>query len=220
VKTAELFRIFIFLSCLGNLNAEENFDFAFSLSNAGWGMNVSPHAKEGEITLKFFNLFIEHRKSNIGLELSPFRTWGAHDFSNLTAGLLNAGLYYNLLGSLADAERTGSDYMLAGPFVSLNYLQSENFNRIDAHNLQINVGLKSLAMFDYSTLFGEKSLPIGFYLFDIELGYKYSNFTNNNHQFYFTLSTDVLSVLYVIGLVNDKPKEIEDQIEREKKKRR
>jgi len=66
---------FVFSVVAGNLYAQsDEFDFAFNLGNFGWGMNLSPDKKEGHFTYNLFNLYIEHKYTNIGLEISPFNS--------------------------------------------------------------------------------------------------------------------------------------------------
>jgi hypothetical protein len=95
-----------------------------------------------------------------------------------------------------------------GPFVTLNYVQLNNFDKINFNDFQINSGLKLMIMIDLSEFTNEKGLPIGFQIFNIESGYRFRN--NNKGGFYFSLNTDVIAVLYLIGRFSDIPKEVED----------
>ena len=199
--------ILIFSVSVCNLYAQ-NLDFAFNIGNFGWGMNIPKDTKNGDMTFNFLNLYVEHKKSNIGIEISPVNIWADYSCPNYLTSFFNIRLYYNFIDKIIynlidydiDWHRKGSNYFLIGPFVSLNYLSLGNNYSFDPNNIQINIGFKGLGMIDYTVLWGEIFAPFGFQFLNLELGYRYNNYKLNNHQFYFNLSTDILVLGYIIGL--------------------
>ena len=200
------------------IDAQETyFDFAFNLSNIGWGMDIGNNSYH-QINFNFCNFFIENINSNIGIELSPFHSWFNTNSTSLIS-FLNLSLHYNLSNYWNRSEKIGSTYMLVGPFIALNYMQLENFNKFSFDKFQINSGIKLMLMIDLSEFNDKKGgLPIGLQIFNIGLGYRLRN--NNEHRFYFSLNTDIIAILYMMGIFSDKPKEVEDYIEQEYKKNR
>jgi hypothetical protein len=191
------------------------FDFAFNVANAGWGMDVGKDSCH-QINLGFCGFFIEHMDSNIGLEISPFKGWFNINSASVMS-FCNIGLHYNLANLWAEPERSGSNYVLVGPFATLNYMQLNNYNTFGFNSFQINVGLRSPVMADFSQS-GEKGrgLPAGFQIFNIEAGYRFKS--DHRHRFYFSINTDLTAIAYIAGLLSPKPKEIEDYMEKEKRK--
>jgi hypothetical protein len=194
--------IILLVSIIDDLYAQESdFTFAFNLANIGWGMNLSSDLEESNITFNLLNLYVEHKKTNIGIEISPFHIWNG-DFY-----FINTQLYYNFFNlwkndSYAEDNGRGSTYGLIGPFFSLNYLRIGNNGSFNPSDIQINIGLRGLAMFDFS-VFWEGSVPIGLQIANIELGYRFNDFEANNHSFYINFSTDVLVIVYIIKIFTE-----------------
>jgi hypothetical protein len=191
--------LFIFAVCASSLYAQKtDINFAFNLGNIGLGMNLSPEIKEGHITYTLLNLYVEHKKTNIGIEFSPFNCWMNYSHTEFLMDFINLRLFYNLINQWEKStddnneEETakGSDYALIGPFVSINYLGIGNRYSANPDNIQCNAGLKALLMIDYSHS-KEGSFPIGFQCLNIELGYRFNNSGSVNHYFYFNLTADI-----------------------------
>jgi hypothetical protein len=160
---------------------------------------------------------MEDINSNIGIEFSPFNGWFNINSDSLMS-FLNTGIHYNLynIWNESEAERSGSNYVFIGPFVSLNYLQLRDYSEFSFKDFQINSGIKIMAMINFFEPDENKGgLPLGFQIFNIELGYRFRN--NNEHRFYFSINTDVTTVLYIIGVLSGKPKEAKEYRDREKK---
>ena len=214
----KLKKIFLLIFIVTKMDAQEaHFDFAFNFSNIGWGMDIGDDNYH-QINFNFCNFFIENINSNIGIEFSPFHSWFNAN-STSVINFLNLSVHYNVSNYWNKSEKTGSNYMLVGPFIALNYMQLENFNKFTFDKFQVNSGVKLMVMIDLSEFTDKKGgLPAGIQIFNIELGYRFRN--NNEHRFYFSLNTDIIPVLYMIGLFSDKPKEVEDYIKGEYKKDR
>jgi len=197
----KLILILSFSISAGNLYAQ-NFDFAVNLGNFGWGVNVPQDSNRGHMTFTFFNFYVEHINSGVGIEFSPLNIT-SYSSSNFVTSYFNLRLYYNLLGFVLDYDmRRGSNYLLFGPFISINYLNFENNNAFDPNAMQINIGIKVFGMIDYSKIWrGNIFPPLGFQFLNIELGYRYNNFRINNHQFYFNITTDIIILGYIIGVI-------------------
>jgi hypothetical protein len=210
-------KMLIFILAVTKMDAQEpRLDFAFNLANIGWGMDIG-NTKYHQINLNFCNLFMEDINSNIGIEFSPFNGWFNINSDSLMS-FLNIGFHYNLSNhwNESESERSGSNYIFIGPFVSLNYLQLRDYNEFSFNDFQVNSGIKFLAMINFfEPSEGKGGLPLGFQMFNIELGYRFRN--NNEHRFYFSINTDITVVLYIIGVLSGKPKEAEEYREREKK---
>jgi hypothetical protein len=52
-------------------------------------------SKDSHVTFGFFNLFLEHKKNNIGIEISPMNIWINNNNSDFLMSFINTRLYYN-----------------------------------------------------------------------------------------------------------------------------
>jgi len=188
----KLISIFIFLISLNNAYAQV-FDFAFNLGSWGWGMNIPRDSNSGHMTYELFTLYIEHINSGFGIKLSPFNAWENISNSNYLITPINIGLFYNIL-DLDPWDRIGSNYFFAGPFISLNYSFNPNVT-------QINIGIRAFVMINYRKFWDWFIPPIGFKILNLELGYRFNNFRLNNHQFFFTITTDILVLGYILAAI-------------------
>ena len=192
----KLILIFIFLISLNNAYAQV-FDFAFSLGSWGWGMNFPRDSNRGHMTYELFNLYVEHINSGIGIKLSPFNAWENRSNSNYLITPINIGLFYNIVGFDHRGSSFGSNYFFAGPFISLNYSFAQNIK-------QINMGIRVFGMINYREIWRSIIPPIGFIgfkVFNLELGYRFSNHRQSNHQFYFNITTDILVLGYILAVI-------------------
>ena len=184
--------MFIFLISINNAYTQ-SFDFAFNLGSWGWGMNFPQDSNGGHMTFEFSTLYIEHMNSGIGIKLSPFNAWHNISNSNYLITPINIGLFHNIV-SPDPRDRVGSNYLFAGPFISLNYSFHPNV-------MQVNIGIRAFGMINYRDFWRDFIPPIGFEVVNLELGYRYNNFRLNNHQFYFTITTDILVLGYVFAVI-------------------
>jgi hypothetical protein len=186
---------------VANLHAQgTDFNFTINPVNIGWGMNLSSSSTEGQITYDFLNLYVEHKMSKIGIELSPFNIWTNYRHSSYMMNFINIRLYYNFLDQWESAykEEDRGGYSLLGPFISACYLMLENDKSLNINNFQIDIGLKALMMSDIS-MFRSSGIPVGLQMFGIEFGYRFNNLKNDYHHFYFNLSTDLVVLLAIFG---------------------
>jgi hypothetical protein len=187
-----LILIFIFLISLNNVYAQV-FDFAFNLGSWGWGMNFPRDSNGGHMTFELSTLYIEHINSGVGIKLSPFNSWHNISNSNYLITPINIGLFYNIIG-FDPRDRVGSNFLFAGPFISLNYSFHPNV-------MQVNIGIRAFGMINYREFWRTFIPPIGFKVINLELGYRFNKRTSNNHHFYFNIATDIIVLGAIIAQI-------------------
>ena len=195
--------IFLFL-CVSQINAEEEegvFDFAFNIGAFGWSGGKS-------YRLEMANLFIEHTPTNIGVKISPLiysweNLWVSEPESQTS--IINLGLYYNFFYIISDLleldinnyeSRKGSFYGLLGPFVSFHYLEHNTGIPYNKNNFRLNMGIQFLTLIDIG-LIHEGVMPFGLQIFNLEFGYSFRHDGKNGP--YFTISTDIVVALVILG---------------------
>jgi hypothetical protein len=160
-KNKMLFLLLVILTT--SVHTQEDLRINLNVGNLGYGLNFplsDDYSTEAFITL--FNIGIEHSKTNIGMEFTPFKgfNWrdipndNTEDSDNITGiSLANFDLYWNIINS---------EYFFLGPFASINYMfvgKKIDWNRYvftgGAHiGFRANIG------------------RYNYHLFSIELGYR------------------------------------------------
>jgi hypothetical protein len=173
-----------------NANAEYIFDFSWNFGSLGLGMNYSSYDNDSiEATASIFNLIIEHKDTNIGLEFNPIKFWTVHYFQDEVEikyeriSFINSNLYWDLILNKS---------ILFGPFVSINYLFVNNQDGINANEYIFAGGLR----FSYMANDYMFSLNNNYYqIFNAEIGYRN---IFDKHKFYFSVNFDLLLMLYCL----------------------
>lgn len=201
--------ILLYFLSLNFVFSQDNIDIRWDVGDVGWGMHFSSKDNAGEITIKLFHLFIEHKKTNIGLIFNPFNVCGNYGtddsyIPNDQANFLNLDFYWNFLGKEA---------MLFAPFVSINYFNLRQWASMDFADITFKSGLKFLLRknnLDFENIMGSYT----FRFVEAELGYRYNYF--NGHKFYFNINIDLISLIFIIGSGSEmeKAKKANDDYER------
>jgi hypothetical protein len=170
--------------------SQENNNITWDVGNIGWEMQFSQNGNSGEMTFKFFNLYVENTKTNIGLIINPLNVNINHvsDVTNMQINFLNLDLYWNIFGK---------DTVIFGPFISINYFNMRQWNSMNFADITLNMGLKFL----WRKFFFDSGKIMESYTFRIigtELGFRYNYF--DGHKFYFNINFDLLTLLYFIGM--------------------
>jgi hypothetical protein len=139
--------------------AQEDFTINLNVGNLGYGINVpmnDGYSTETIITL--LNIGIEHTKTNIGMEFTPFKGFNwrdtPKDSDDITGiSLANLDLYWNVINM---------EFFYLGPFASINYMfvgKKIDWNRYVLTG-GLHVGLRAnIGRYNY-------------HLFSVELGYR------------------------------------------------
>jgi hypothetical protein len=172
---------YIFYSTLGTLHN----GIAGSNGNILYDLNIS-----------IFNFYIEDVNTNIGIEITPLKYWLLSPEINQNISFVNMNLYANIFPLFGEFDNC----KIFGPFVAVNWLTSNNFNKINVNELIYSAGLRvlwrtRLVPFPSGTETFEISNATT--LLAIESGYRNMH---NNHYFYITaqiFSPD--AILTIIG---------------------
>jgi hypothetical protein len=156
---------------------KNDFEFKLNYGSFGGGMNVFSNEYDFELSVGLINFFIEHDKTNIGLEITPFKYMANYSVNrqewNQNLYFLNGNLYWNPFNM---------KNIILGPFVSMNYLNVENWSRFHANEYIFSAGLRFLLR-TYI-----KSWKQPFQIIGSEIGYRN---ISGKHSFYFNVNLDV-----------------------------
>ena len=190
MKKVILCIFFIFVAI--KTNAENIFDFSWNFGNIGIGINYSSENDDNfEFCASLLNFTIEQKDINIGFEFSPVKFWylfGLQDETNKKYNgerfsFINANMYWDLIEN---------KNILLGPFVSMNYLYVNVFNRIDINEYVFSGGLR----FSYKLKHIINLNKYNSQILSAEIGYR--NIFGKN-KFYFSVNVDAILGLIGIG---------------------
>jgi hypothetical protein len=185
--------LIIFADIFCKVYAQE-FEFKLNYGNFGGGMNVFPDENNFELSASLLNIFIEHNKTNIGLEVTPLKyIANAINTQELDQGLyfLNGKLYWNPF----DIKN-----IILGPFVSINYLKLENWSGFNTGGYLFDSGLEFLL----KTYIEDWKYP--FHIIGTEIGYR--NISGRS-GFYFNVNLDIsILVWFVATILQDEASEV------------
>jgi hypothetical protein len=186
--------IFAFSRAAGADEAE-NFSVEAVMGSAGFGGSLTPGGKGlGERYLTLLDLFFEHTGSRLGLEYDAIKI---HNMGYATAAyLLNLTVYRNF--GYSYKERREGFFLIAGPFISLNYLDVFHKDEL-GKNALIGAGCR---VFMGGKLI--KDTPFIFQMLSCEFGWRYRSSVpgiTDRNLVYFSLSTDLLALLYAAGFL-------------------
>jgi hypothetical protein len=138
--------LFLFFIVLNNLNGAEffnRFNFSLNLASISSGMNYIAGAPVFELSMSLGDLFLDHKETNIGIELNIIKYSTFYFFSDTDDYIdritfINAGTYWNVFRK---------NNMLLGPFLSVQYLALENIiksapMKFNAGGILLSAGLK------------------------------------------------------------------------------
>jgi hypothetical protein len=166
--------------------ANNDFEFKLNYGSFSGGMNLFSNGYAVALSAGLFNFFVEHDRTNIGLELSPlnYKANNAYDKLEWDQNLyfLNGNLYWNPF----DIE-----HIILGPFVAINYLSVENWSKFNADNYVFSAGLRFLLR----TYLKDWNYP--FQIIGSEAGYRT---ISGKHSFYFTVSLDIGVLAWLTAL--------------------
>ncbi|MDR1411566.1 MAG: hypothetical protein LBI91_05135, partial [Spirochaetaceae bacterium] len=126
-----LLSLVILSAILHNIHTQEmlggDFEFKLNYGSFGWGMNIFSNEHNFELSASLLDIFVEHNKTNIGLEINPLKYIANYPINaqewNQSLYFLNGNLYWNPF----DIEN-----IILGPFVSINYLSIKNWEAFSA----------------------------------------------------------------------------------------
>jgi hypothetical protein len=188
-----LLSLIIFVNVFCNVYTQE-FEFKLNYGNFGGGMNVFSIGNNFELSASLFNIFFEHDKTNIGLEITPLKYMANltnRQEWNQSLYFFNCKLYWNPF----DMKN-----IILGPFVSINCLKIENWSEFNASGYVFSSGLEFLL----KTYIEKWKYP--FHIIGTEIGYR--NISGKN-GFYFNVNLDI-SILawFIVGILQDEASEI------------
>jgi hypothetical protein len=184
-----LMPILLLLIIFYNIHAQENNKFEYNLlfGTLGGGMNYFSDDYNFELSASLLNNFIEYKRLNIGIELSPLNYKSFYSVNkqewNQDIYFLNGNIYWNPFNF---------ENIILGPFVSINYLNLQNWTAFMPNNYSINSGLKFLLRTNI------KKWGIPFQIIGSELGYRN---ISGEHSFYFNVNVDILVLAGVVAMM-------------------
>jgi hypothetical protein len=152
-------------------------ELKINYGNFGGGMNIFSNEYNFEFSTSLLNLFIEHDKTNIGLELTPLKYMANY---SIDAREWNQGLYFlngNLYWNSFDIKN-----IILGPFISINYLKLENWSGLNTNGYIFSSGLRFLLR----TYIEDWKYP--FHIIGSEIGYRN---ISGRQSFYFNVNLDI-----------------------------
>jgi hypothetical protein len=176
-----LLSLLIFVCIFHNIYTQEltkeDFEFGLNYGSFGGGMNVFPNKHNFEFSASLVNFFMEHDRTNIGLEITPLKYIANYSINtrrwDQSLYFLNGNLYWNPF----DIKN-----IILGPFVSMSYLSIENWTKFNTSGYIFNSGLRFLL----TTYIKDWERP--FHIIGSEIGYR--NITGS-HSFYFSVNFDI-----------------------------
>jgi hypothetical protein len=174
------------------INAENIFDINWSFGTVGLGMNYTSENDDNiELTASIFNLTLEHKDTNIGINFNPIKYWYLFKFQNEPEAkeeggkfsFINTNIYWDLIEN---------DGILLGPFVSMNYVYVNTSTGININEYVFSGGLYFSYKLKGNNIFEYYNSQI----INIEIGYR--NITGRN-KFYFSINVDIILALIGIG---------------------
>lgn len=188
MKTSVL-ALMLFASVFHIIHAQEtnkgDYEFKLNYGNFGGGMNVFSNEYNFELSASLVNFFVEHDKTNIGLEISPLKyiAYDSVDTQEWHQSLyfLNWNLYWNPF----DIKN-----IILGPFVSINYLSIENWVGLSAKDYTFSSGLRFLLR----TYIEDWKQP--FHIIGSETGYRN---ISGRHSFYFNVNLDIVILAGILS---------------------
>ena len=177
----------ILIPIITAIYAEDVFDVNWSMGNLGYGINYSADKDSTmEITVSLINLIFEHQYINLGMEFTQAKYWFAFEFQNASENkatskfsFLNATLYWDI---------PEYEYIVFGPFVSINYLFLNIPGEFDWNDYIFTGGLRFAFRLTGNAAFYNLNIVSS------EIGYR--NIMGKSN-FYFSINTDlVLALLY------------------------
>jgi hypothetical protein len=177
-----------------NVFSQTKSEFYVNIANIGVGINVSS-INFRNYNYEVLNLhYIFDRK--IGVSFSPFHGIREYELANTsmfydTISFFNIKLYYNIFtipilqGYNDDESDVRNRYIAIGPYISSNYLNMDFEGNFGLKKIMYNIGLQT-------ALHGRiRKTPFETFI-ELKFGYKYSNFGQYTHSFYFGFSYDII----------------------------
>jgi hypothetical protein len=156
---------------------KNEFEYKLNYGSFGGGMNFFSNEYDFELSASLLNFFIEHDKTNIGLEISPLKYVAQYSVArqewNQNLYFLNGNLYWNPF----DIKN-----IILGPFVSVNYLSIENWAGFNTNGYIFTAGLRFLLRIYVE----DWERP--FQILGSEVGYRNSS---GKQSFYLTVNFDI-----------------------------
>jgi hypothetical protein len=167
-----------------------------SLSTVGLGKRIAPNDNVWLIQYRLLNIYYIIDK-RFGLEFSPFDGYtelasfndSLDDMLSNTINFFNFKFnYYFFMDYL-----TGwTSYFMFGPYISIHYLNYDNITGFGMNKIIMDFGF-NIAMID---VFENTPFTI---LGELNIGYRFSNYTENKHSFYFTWKFDPSILFFFWG---------------------
>jgi hypothetical protein len=195
VKMKKLLVVLIFLFCNLSMFAQvenpsklsNDNELYINISAIGFGIKVAPNDVMWINPYRLFNInYVVDRQ--FGFEFSPFEGWLEYtsftnsEFFNNTISFFNFRFsYYFFMDYINDTVGN----LMVGPYISINYLNMDNITGFGMSKMGLNIGL------DITIFRHIENTPITI-ASEFNIGYKFTNYLDNKHSFYFTLKYDPL----------------------------
>jgi hypothetical protein len=152
-------------------------EFNLNYGSFGGGINFFSNGYNFELSASLVNIFIEHNKTNIGFETTPVKYITNYSINtqkwDQSLYFLNGNMYWNPF----DIKN-----IILGPFVSINYLSIDNWEKFSTTEYIFSSGLRFLLR----TYIEDWKQP--FHIIGSEIGYRN---ISGRHIFYFNVNLDI-----------------------------
>jgi hypothetical protein len=170
-------------------------NFKFIYGNFGGGMNIFKNEYDFELSAGLINFFMEHDKTNIGFEVSPLKYIANYSVNtqkwDQNLYFINGNLYWNPFNI---------ENIILGPFISISYLNIDNWSEFSTKRYVFNTGLRFLL----GTYIEKWKYP--FQIIGSEIGYRN---ISGRHSFYFNINLDISILAWVIaGILSEEGRDV------------
>jgi hypothetical protein len=187
IKTI-LLPLMLFVILAGSMSAEEaadeGFEFEIDYGSIGGGINIFSNESSFEFSVSLLDFFMEHDRTNIGLEITPLK----YVFNSVNENSIDENLYFlngNLYWNPFDIK-----HIILGPFVAINYLSIENWTKMSTSDYIFSSGLRFLLAFPIN----DWKQP--FRIIGSEIGYRS---ISGRHSFYFNINLDIILLIGILS---------------------
>jgi hypothetical protein len=173
----------LFFLCVSFLSANP-FDISFSIGSIGGGGNLSLNEKSdrGFLDGSIFDVYLLHKPSFIGLEISPicFSISTDADFSSFT--FVNASLYHQTIRFTQDSY--------IGPYAKIHWI--DLLNDMFMYEAGFRFVLRNEMEVDFFSKAVKYSRPFLFKYVEVHTGFQSAN---NSYSFVLGIKTDISFLL-------------------------
>jgi hypothetical protein len=187
-KNILLMFLSIFIAYISYSQEKINILFEPGFGTIGGGINYFDNKVSGDFTENLFNLRWEFSPTGLGFQITPLKYEYSKIFDKHLMSFSNMKIFWNMFG-ISINNKHANNQNIFGPFVSINALNLENFDKFFFDKIIFRTGFEFI-------------LKVWFFdMISIETGYQ--NY-NGRHSFFMLFKVDNLMLFMPIIELFDK----------------